>query len=121
VRTATPQRLRSATESRPTCAQWGCETPVIAEERETVINATDADEMVRVWSAQRAWITALRKSRSFTEIRCGMADGTECAEFEIPKDLWNPVRGVKHPRKQSSEQKRASVERLAAYRARQAG
>jgi hypothetical protein len=89
---------------------------VIAEERETVVNATDADDVVRVWSAQRTYITALRKSPSFTEIRCGVADGTEWAEFTIPRALWNPVRGVKHVRKQSSEQKRASAERLAALR-----
>jgi hypothetical protein len=78
---------------------------------------TEADDVVRIWSAIRTHITAMRKSPSFTEIRCGRVDGSEWAEFEIPRDAWNPVRGVKDSRKQSSEQKRASAERLAAARA----
>ena len=91
---------------------------MIAEERETVINTTDADDVVRIWSAIRTHITAMRKSPSFTEIRCGRVDGTEWAQFEIlPRDAWNPVRGVKHSRKQSSDAKRAASERLAAARA----
>jgi hypothetical protein len=90
-----------------------------AAERETVINTSAADDHVRIWTAERVYITALRKSPNFAEIRCGVVDGTEWAEFTIRKDQWNPVRGVKHLRKQSSEQKRANAERLAAYRAAQ--
>jgi hypothetical protein len=90
---------------------------MIAEERETVAAVTEADDVVRIWSAIRTHITAMRKSPSFTEIRCGRVDGTEWAEFEVSRDLWNPVRGVKHVRTMSSEQKAAIAERLAAGRA----
>jgi hypothetical protein len=90
---------------------------MIAAERETVAAVTKADDVVRIWSAIRTHITATRRSPSFTEISCGRVDGTEWAEFDVPADTWNPVRGVKPSRKQSSEQKRAASDRLAAARA----
>jgi hypothetical protein len=90
---------------------------MIASERETVAAVTERDDVVRIWRAIRTHITAMRKSPSFTEIRCGVADGTEWAQFEIARDAWIPVRGVKHSRKQSSHAKRAASERLAAARA----
>ena len=64
---------------------------MIAEEREMVIGGSDADDEIWIWSAQRVYITALRKNRAFTEIGSGRVDGTEWAEFTIPKDQWNPV------------------------------
>jgi hypothetical protein len=92
-------------------------SPVIASERETVVNATDADDIVRIWSAQRRYITRLRKHPRVTEIRAGTVDGTEWAEFTVPADQWNPVTGVKRHDGHSFEQKKASAERLAAARA----
>jgi hypothetical protein len=71
---------------------------MIADERETVVNAADADDVVKIWTAQRKFITQLRRHPKVTEIRCGMADGTEWAEFTVSGDQWSPVRGIKHSR-----------------------
>ena len=38
-------------------------------ERETVVNATDADELTRITTGQRRFITRLRKHPSCTEVR----------------------------------------------------
>jgi hypothetical protein len=91
--------------------------PMIASERETVVNATDEDEVVRIWTAQRRFITQLRKHPKVTEIRCGIVDGSAWGEFEIPAAEWSPVRGIKHTRTMTFEQKAAISERLAAGRA----
>jgi hypothetical protein len=90
---------------------------MIAEERETVVNATDADAEVRIWTAQRAYIGKLRRHPKFTETRSGYVDGSEWAEFVIPRDQWNPASGAKRSTAMSSEQKAAVAERLARSRA----
>lgn len=90
---------------------------VIAEERETVVNATDADDVLRIWTAQRRFITHLRRHPKVTETRTGRVDGTEWAEFTIPADAWSPVTGVRRASGHSFEQNRAAAERLAAVRA----
>jgi hypothetical protein len=89
----------------PVLVYLGAGPAVIAEERETVINASDADDVVRIWSAQRPVITAVRKSSKFTEIRSGRVDGLEFAEFTIPASQWSPARAAKHKRNMTSEQK----------------
>lgn len=87
-----------------------------AAERETVVNATDDDEVVRIWTAQRRFITKLRRHPRITELRTGFVDGTEWAEFTVPSDQWNPVSGVKRVSTLTDEQKQASAERLATVR-----
>jgi hypothetical protein len=56
-----------------------------APERETIINADDESNAVRIWTAQRSVITSLRKKpESFHEIGSGYHGSTEWAEFTIP-------------------------------------
>jgi hypothetical protein len=87
-----------------------------APERETVINTTDADDLVTIWTAQRPYITKLRRHPKVSEIRSGSAGSTEWAEFTAA-DQWNPVTGVKRSKTVSETQKVALSERLAAARA----
>ena len=86
-------------------------------ERETVAVSSDADDVVRIWSAQRRHITRMRKNAAFNEVRSGMDGSTEWAEFTIPARNWNPASGAKRRSAMSDEQKRAAAERLAASRA----
>ena len=89
-----------------------------ASERETVVNTTDDDELVRIWTAQRRHITRLRKNPAFTEVASGHHESTEWAEFTIPARSWNPASGAKRrSRQMSDEQRIAASERLAAARA----
>lgn len=83
-----------------------------AHERETVIVSSDGDAAVRIWTAQRKFINRLRKDQRFTELRSGITDGTEWAEFEIPATDWNPVSGAKRKRSLTDEQRREVAERL---------
>ena len=46
---------------------------------------------MRIWTAQRTYITALRHSGKFTETRSGFYGTTEWAEFTIPRDQWSPA------------------------------
>jgi hypothetical protein len=87
-----------------------------ADERETVVNASDADDTVRIWTAQRRYITKLRRHPKVTEIRAGHDGSTEWAEFSVPADQWNPVSGVKRASNLSDEQRAAAAERLAQAR-----
>lgn len=56
-----------------------------AAERETVINTSDDDDQVRIWTCQRTVITSLRKKpHQFHEVQSGYHGSTEWAEFTIP-------------------------------------
>lgn len=79
-----------------------------AEERETVVTVSDADDVVNVWTAQRSVITRLRRDAAFTET----ASGDGWATFTIPADLWSPV-GVKRKRSLTPEAKEAQRARFA--------
>ena len=87
-----------------------------ADERETTVTASDGDETVRIWTAQRRYITKLRRHPKVTEVRTGFVDSSEWAEFTVPADQWNPASGVKRASSLTDEQKRASAERLARAR-----
>ncbi|MBD3778498.1 MAG: hypothetical protein IE923_04435 [Micrococcales bacterium] len=87
-----------------------------ASERETTVTATDADDTVRIWTAQRRYIGRLRRHPAFTEVGTGVHDGSEWAEFTIPADQWNPATGAKRKSTLTDEQKRAAAQRLAASR-----
>ena len=87
-----------------------------SDERETVITVTDADPVVRIWTAQRRHITRMRKHDSFTETATGYHGGTEWAEFTIPATDWNPATGAKRKRNLTDEQRQALADRLAKSR-----
>lgn len=88
-----------------------------APERETTINASDDDGVVRIWTAQRRYITRLRKNPAFTETRSGRFGSTEWAEFTIPAENWNPASGAKRRVSLTDEQRQAAADRLRAARA----
>lgn len=87
-----------------------------ASERETVINSDDDSGVVRIWTAQRRFITRLRKNPAFTEVDTGHTGSTEWSEFTIPADRWNPASGAKRRVTMTDEQRRAAADRLRAAR-----
>lgn len=90
---------------------------VEAAERETIVNGTDADELVTILTHQRRHITALRKHAAFTEVRSGFHGTTEWAEFTIAADRWSPATGAKRAGRSLSEAQRAErAAQLAAAR-----
>ena len=91
-----------------------------AAERETTVTITDADDVVRIWTAQRRYLGRLRRHPSFTEVKSGTHGGTEWAEFTIPARDWNPATGAKRKSNMTDEQKAALAERLRAVRGAQA-
>jgi hypothetical protein len=58
-----------------------------APERETIITLNDEDETADIWTAQRPWITRLKKNPSATLLEEGVHDGSVWARFEVPKEL----------------------------------
>jgi hypothetical protein len=88
-------------------------------ERETTVNASDGDDVVRIWTAQRRFITQLRKHPKATETRSGVVDSSIWAEFIVDANDWSPVSGVKRTVVLSDEQRRALSERGARTRAAQ--
>lgn len=91
-----------------------------APERETIVNASDADDLVRVWTAQRRYITKMRKSPLFTEAATGFHGKTEWAEFTIPADRWSPT-GIRHSRAISTAQKSEAAARMSDIQRRASG
>jgi hypothetical protein len=87
-----------------------------ASERETTVTTTDADDTVRIWTAQRRHIGRMRRHPAFTEVGTGFYDGSEWAEFAIPADQWPPASGAKRKSNLTDEQKQAAAARLAAAR-----
>ena len=87
-----------------------------ADERETTVVTSDSETVVRIWTAQRKFITRLRKHTLAVEIDTGEHDGTEWASFTIPADKWNPVSGIKRERNLTDEQREELRERLAKAR-----
>lgn len=86
------------------------------DERETSITMSDGDDKVRIWTAQRPVITALRKKDQVKEISNGFIGTTEWASFTIDKDQWSPATGVKRRSTMTEEQKQRSAEALRKYR-----
>ena len=77
----------------------------------------DADDVVRIWTAQRRYLGRLRRHPSYTEVKSGTHGGTEWAEFTIPASEWNPATGAKRKVTMTDEQRAASAARLRAVRA----
>jgi hypothetical protein len=88
-----------------------------SSERETTISSTDDDDLIRIYTCQRANLNKLRKHPRVSEISSGHYGTTEHATFTIAKSDWDPVRGIRHVRNMTFHQKRAVGERLAAARA----
>lgn len=55
-----------------------------ASERETIIRWSDDDDLVEVWTAQRAVITKLRNNAAYTEVASGVHGTSAWARFTIP-------------------------------------
>ncbi len=87
-------------------------------ERETIINSSDGDQFVRILTHQRKFLTRLRKDPRFVEVRSGVDEGTEWAEFTVGAELWSPVSGIKKRGHSLTPQQRAdATARLAQARA----
>ena len=86
-----------------------------AEERETTINASDADDKVRIWTAQKRYITAMRRNSAFVEVETGFYGSTEFSIFEVEAGRWSPV-GVKRRQNLTTAQRQARANRLRAAR-----
>ena len=102
--------------SRETDLESRVLTSLTAPERETIVNTSDGDDLVRIWTAQRRYMGRLRRNKSFTQVATGYIGGTEWAEFTIASREWFPDSGAKRRSNLTDEQKRASAERLAAIR-----
>ena len=82
---------------------------MIKEERETTVAVTDADDVVRIWTAQPPVLRRLRKHPKVTELE----GGEDWGSFTVPSKEWNPVTGIKRAsRPMTDEQKAAGAERL---------
>ena len=93
------------------------ESSLNADERETVINTTDSDDVVRIWTAQPRYLGQLRRNPKFTETKSGRYGTTAWAEFTIPADQWSPGTGAKRAAREISDEERARLtEQLARVR-----
>ncbi len=77
------------------------------DERETIVNASDGDDTVHIWTAQRTALTRLRRNPAFTQVDTGHHGSTEWAEFTIPADRWNPASGAKRRQRPMTDEQRA--------------
>jgi hypothetical protein len=82
-----------------------------APERETIIVFNDEDDTATIWTAQRPWITKLRKNPAAKLIEEGNHDGSVWAEFELPKELVS-FRSARVKRELTAEQRAELGERL---------
>jgi hypothetical protein len=89
----------------------------IAPERETIISLNDEDDTADIWTAQRPWITALRRNPQATLIEEGKHGSSVWARFEVPKDLIAKPRSKRRRVSLSPDQQRERAERLKAARA----
>ena len=88
---------------------------MIAAERETTINLTDADEFAYIYTCRRQDITAPKKKvgKGVELSQEGRyKDGTAWANFRIPRKLVSVSKIVKTTRTLTPEQRAASAERL---------
>jgi hypothetical protein len=92
---------------------------MIAEERETSITYSDADEQVLIYTCRRPDITALKKKlgQGVTLEREGVyEDGSPFAYFRIPRALFSVSRAVRSTQALSPEQRAARSERMKGIR-----
>ena len=69
---------------------------LVAAERETIVNMSDADDTVRIWSSQRSVIAAMRrKPEHFTEVDSGVHGSSPWASFTSVTDRWSLTTGAR--------------------------
>jgi hypothetical protein len=86
-----------------------------APERETIISLNDEDDFADIWTAQRPWITRLKKNTAAELLEEGKHEGSAWARFRVPKGLIS-VRSKKVKRELTAEQRIELAERLNASR-----
>lgn len=94
-------------------------TALTAAERETVVNWSDADDEMTVWTAQRPIITKLKRNPAARLVDEGHHGTTAWALFTLPVGLLT-FRAPRTGRKLSPEQRQQNAERLRAGRQRKA-
>ncbi len=86
--------------------------PDAAYERETTVNMSDGDPLVRIWTMQRTVLTKLRKkSEIFTETGNGHHGTFEWATFTCPRSRFNLGAAARPPRQLNDEQRAEMAER----------
>lgn len=83
------------------------------EEHETTVTFCAADDLVRIYSSYPPHVRQMREDDAYHEVR----GGARWAEFEIPQELFNPMRGRRRPRALSDEQRVAAADRMRELRA----
>jgi hypothetical protein len=86
-----------------------------ATERETIVTLNDEDETAHVYTAQRSWITKLKRNPAATLLEEGTHDGSAWARFELPKGLVS-FRSTRVKRELTEEQREELRERMAKAR-----
>ena len=86
-------------------------------ERETIINGSDADDTVTIWTAQRPVITKLRKNPAAALLDEGLHEGSAWAKFELPADLLSFRSGRVKRAPLTDEQRHRRAEHLRGLRA----
>jgi hypothetical protein len=86
-------------------------TSLTAAERETVVNWSDADDEMTVWTAQRPIITKLKRNPAATLVEEGHHGTTAWALFRLPTNLLT-FRTPRKGRAMTDEQRMAASERL---------
>lgn len=78
------------------------------DERETIVNMSDGEDIAYVYTAQRRIITRLKKNPSATLVEEGSFEGSVWARFTIPARLVSFRTGVRL----TEEQRRVRAENL---------
>jgi hypothetical protein len=86
-----------------------------ALERETVVTLNDAEDFAEIYTAQRPWITKLKKNTAAELIEEGRHDGSVWAKFRVPKELIS-VRSKKVKRELSAARRAELAKRMRAVR-----
>ena len=86
-----------------------------APERETIITLNDEDDVAHIYTAQRPWITRLKKNPAATLLSEGKSGSSPYAEFEIDKSLIS-IRSKRTKLDLSPEEREARAQRLRAAR-----
>jgi hypothetical protein len=84
-----------------------------AIERETVITLNDAEDFAEIYTAQRPWITRLKKNPAAELLEEGKHDSSAWAKFRIPRNLVS-LRSRTTKRELTPEQRETLVRNLQA-------
>jgi len=83
-------------------------------ERETTINWSPGEAVVRIYTNVSHHIRAFRKDDAYSETHTYPANGDmlEAAQFEIERELFDPIRGRRRPRVMTDEARAVLSERM---------